>query len=101
MENKDLYVSFRKSLDSYVDVVLTEIELIEGETEKEKFAAAVTDKVKELLGEIAVRQQAGWRKLNAAQSQKFAAHAEALLSANAPSECPPGFINVDGICVRI
>ncbi len=101
MKNKELYISFRKSLDSYRDVVIAEIELIEGDEEKEKFAVAVIDKIKDLLGDIAKARGPWWKKQNAAQAEKFKTHAEALLSANAPTECPPGFESVNGICVRI
>ena len=101
MENKDIYISFRKSLDSYRDVLLAEIQLIADDTEKEQFAEAVTSKIKELLKENARERAPMWWEQNVAQAKKFMDHAEALLSANPPGDCPPGFELVDGICVRI
>lgn len=101
MENKELYINFRKSLDSYRDVLLAEIELINDEGEKEQFAVAVNNKIKVLLREIAKTQGPAWEKLNAAQAAKFTRHAQALTAAKAPGDCPPGFELIDGICVRI
>ena len=100
MENKELYINFRKSLDSYRDVLLAEIQLIEGDTEKEQFAVAVTNKIKDLLKENARKRAPMWQEQNAAQAKKFMDHAEALL-ANKPSLCPPGFRDENGICVPI
>jgi hypothetical protein len=101
MENKELYISCRKSLDSYRDVVLAEIELIEGEKEKEKFANAVTARISELLKGISAEFSVSWREQNAAQAEKFRKHADALLSLAPPSDCPPGFEFNGKICVRI
>lgn len=53
-----------------------------------------------LLGEIAIERQAEWHKLNPVRAKQFQAHAEKLLE-NTASGCPPGFQEVDGICVRI
>ncbi len=101
MKNKDIYISFRESLDSYKEVLLAEIQLIEDDQEKEQFAIAVTNKIKALIEENANERSPLWSKQNAIQAQKFMDHAKALLSANPPSACPPGFELIDGICVRI
>ena len=100
MENKDVYTSMRNSLDSLRDVMLAELRLIDSEEGKIAFADFATGKVKGWLKEIAKARKKEWEKMNNAQSKKFQSHAEALLS-NPSKACPPGFIEVDGICVPI
>ena len=100
MENEDSYISLRKSLDSFSDVALNEFALIKSDAGKQEFSDFVSDKVKGLLREIAIKQQAEWRKLNPDRAKDFQAHAEKL-SENPALSCPPGFHEVDGICVRI
>ncbi len=101
MEDKETYIRLSKSLDSLRDVALAEIELIESEGEKTGFANFVINNVKELLEEIARSREQEWLQLNVPQAEKFKKHAQVLLSLNAPSACPPGFVEVDGICVRL
>lgn len=102
MTNNDSYISLRKSLDSFNDVALAQFALFESDVEKKKFSDFVSNKVKELLAQIAKDNDVEWKKLNPAQAEKLAAHA-ARMSANDPklSGCPPGFVEVDGMCVRI
>jgi hypothetical protein len=101
MKDKEAYIRLSQSLDSLRDVAFAEIRLIESEAGKTQFSNFVTGKVKVLLGEIAKQQKDAWLKVNNAQAQKFIDHAQALLSAKAPSSCPPGFVEVNGICVPI
>jgi len=100
MEDKEKYISLTKSLDSLRDVALAEIRLIESEKEKTEFAEFMRIGVIRWLGEIAQERGSRWKEMNDAQSKKFAKHAETLLS-NPSADCPPGFIEVDGICVPI
>jgi hypothetical protein len=101
MKNKDAYTSMRNSLDSLRDVALAEIRLIESEDEKTKFADFITKKVIGWLDEIADERRDEWAGMNDSQIKKYQTHAE-LLSLNHPSAaCPPGFIEIDGICVPI
>lgn len=102
MEDKETYNRLRKSLDSLKDVALAEIELIQSEPEKIEFANFVTERVKGLLKKIAAERQEEWKKLAADGDIKVQRHVEALSSAEEmPSLCPPGFVEVDGICVRL
>src|SRR5215203_4164338 len=100
MKDKEKYAGLRKSLDSLRDVALVEIELIEGESKKAEFVDFMTEKVKGWLKEIALVRGKAWKEMKKAQSEKFQRHAATLLS-NPSSDCPPGFIEVDGICVRL
>lgn len=100
MEDKETYTGLTKSLDSLRDIILAEIRLIESEDEKTDFADFATGRVKLWIKEIAGERRDEWVKMNNAQSEKFQKHAELLLS-NPSKNCPPGFIEVDGICVPI
>jgi hypothetical protein len=100
MSPEDSYIILRKSLDSFSDVALTEFDLIESDDEKQEFSEFVLKKVKEFLNEIAVAHQHEWKKLNPVRARQFQAHAERL-SEKKSSGCPPGFQEIDGICVRV
>jgi hypothetical protein len=100
MEDKEAYINLRKALDSLRDVALAEIELIKSEGTKSKFAKSVTNNIKQVLKDIASNRRVDWKRQNPDQSKKFADHAKLLLE-NPSLDCPPGFIEVGGICVRI
>jgi hypothetical protein len=100
MENDDPYVSLRKSLDSFCDVALTEFDLLKSEQAKKEFSEFVRAKVKEFLAALAKSQQDEWNALDEVRAAQFRAHADSLLAKQAPG-CPPGFHEVDGICVRV
>lgn len=100
MEDKETYTGLTKSLDSLRDIILAEVRLIETEEEKTEFADFATKRVKAWIKEIAEKRRDEWRKMNSIHSKKFQNHAELLLS-NPSEACPPGFIEIDGICVPI
>ncbi len=100
MPNKDSYIKLRKSLDSLSSVSLAEYNLLETEIDKQEFTDFVTKQVEQFLKEVAVRHSAEWRKSGHKRAKQFTEHAKSL-EAEMPTQCPPGFHEVDGICVPI
>ena len=102
MEDEAGYISLRKSLDSLRDVVLADYALFETSEEKKHFSDFVTQKIIIFLKNNAVGNQAMWDKVAESRAKAYKSHAQSLLEARvAPSGCPPGFREEDGICVPI
>ncbi len=105
--DKASYLQLRQSLDSFTDVVLAEFDLSEPGTDRKEICDFVSGMVQGLLRGIAAKRRNNWRKINSSRSKDFEKHAADLKeSANSANEngflsCPPGFIEVDGICVPI
>lgn len=100
MENEDTYISLRKSLDSLRDVALADYALIETDAGKKHFSDFVTEKVNEFLRKNALMRREEWERVADSRAEAYTKHAQELL-ANKPSICPPGFQEIDGICVPI
>jgi hypothetical protein len=101
MEDKETYTNLTKTLDSLRDMVLAEIRLIKTEEEKVEFAEFMTEKVNGWRKDLASDRRAFWKQINASMAGKLRSHATELLSANPPLSCPPGFVEVEGVCVPI
>jgi len=100
IENEEAYISLRKSLDSFKDVVITDYTLFENEEERKKFADSVTEKIKAFIRNNAIENSEMWGKVAESRAKAHSDHARALL-AKEFSACPPGFKDVEGICVPI
>ena len=100
MPDKDLYIKLRKTLDSLSNVALAEYNLKETDENKQIFVDFVNEKVKNFLGELADRETKEWLSLASKRAKEFEDHAKVLIGERFP-QCPPGFIEVDGICVPI
>lgn len=100
MENEDSYIGMRKSLDSLRDVALADYALIETSEGKKRFSDFVTKKVQAFLKENAQLSRNVWKKVADSRAEEYTKHAQELL-AEESSLCPPGFHEVDGICVPI
>ncbi len=117
VSNKDLinmtesdkvsYIKLRQSLDSFCDVVLAEFDLGEPDADRKHICDFVSGSVQKLLRTIAEMRQDHWKNLSHSRSKDFEKHANDLKESANPaktdgfSACPPGFIEVDGICVPI
>jgi hypothetical protein len=81
--------------------------------DKAEFLAAMRKRLERVIEKFALERQGPWRKVDAAFNQRFPEVAEQLAaraSSGAPPApapvrgfalCPPGFEEIDGICVRI
>ena len=92
MENEEAFISLRKSLDSFRDVALAEYAWIKNDAEKEDYSYFVTETVKQFLKDNRAKREAAWRELIGSDGQFLEKES---------SLCPPGFIEIDGICVPI
>jgi len=102
IEDEAAYISLRKSLDSLRDVVLADYALFETPEEKKGFSDFVTQKIIVFLKHNSDGNQAMWDRVAESRAKAYTSHAQALLEARvAPSLCPPGFREEDGICVPI
>jgi hypothetical protein len=100
MPNKDSYIKLRKALDSFSGVALAEYNLKDTDENKERFVEFVNKKVKNFLGELVERETKKWLLLAPKRAEEFENHAKVLIAERFP-QCPPGFHEVDGICVPI
>ena len=100
MSNKDSYIKLRKSLDSFSNTILAEYDLKETDEQKQKFTDSIHERVKEFISKLSKLEQSNWRRLGQLRAKEFEEHAKDLTSQK-HSNCPPGFIEVDGICVPI
>lgn len=90
----------------------------DAENEKESFLLFMRSDLQATISKIADERRASWKKIKRARAEKLekgveklkaavieaervSAGAEAVSATGAPSVCPPGFIEVDGICVPI
>lgn len=100
MANETEYINLRKTLDSFRAVVLADYDLFRTSEEKTKFSDLVTEKIKTFLMDNSVDNQEMWVKAADRRALEHSDHAEALLAKDF-ALCPPGFKEVDGICVPI
>lgn len=106
MENEEAYINMRKSLDSMRDVALADYALIESAEDKKIFADFVTESVRAFISANAENHRDLWHNAEGGRAKAFTEHAEDLLLDEAFSKavtpnCPPGFKEVDGLCVPI
>src|SRR5690349_13995699 len=100
IENEAAYINLRKSIDSLKNVLLTDYGLFRTPNQREKFAAEVTEKIKLLIEENENENQDMWWSVAESRAEAYTNHAKALASKEV-SRCPPGFVEIDGICVPI
>ncbi|MEP7074561.1 MAG: hypothetical protein ABI878_02025 [Acidobacteriota bacterium] len=109
MIDKESFISLTQTLDSLRDLALAEFALIELDNAKDatkstketkEFAEFVLKAVQGLRGDIAVKHQQEWIRLNPSRAKDFAAHI-AGLEKSVSASCPPGFHEVGGVCVRV
>lgn len=110
ISDRDNFIVLTQKLDSLRDLAITEFSLIEllhkdepekSAAETKKFVDFVSRKAREFRQEMAVDHQKEWKSLHPQKIKLFDQHI-AMLSDPAPSApCPPGFHEVDGVCVRI
>jgi hypothetical protein len=91
MENETAFISLSKSLDSFREVVLSDYAMIEDSEEKAKYSDFVTEKVKLFLIDNAEDRRESWKKAGGSPE----------LLAGRPALCPPGFVEVDGLCIPV
>ncbi|MGC2236592.1 MAG: hypothetical protein WA584_10550 [Pyrinomonadaceae bacterium] len=107
VSHKDLYIQLRQALNSFSDVVILEFEKTISPSDREEFSGKILGKIQKLLNEIADDRQFMWRNLNSSRANDFEKHANDLrelakeANRDKVSACPPGFIEIDGICVPI
>jgi len=105
--DKASYLRLRQSLDSFTDVVLAEFDLGKPGTDRKEICDFVSGMVQGLLRGIATKRQSHWREINFSRAEDFERHAAdlkkaaTLANASVVSACPPGFVEVNGICVPI
>jgi hypothetical protein len=101
MENEEAYISLRKSLDSLSNVLITDYGLFDTTEEREKFSQDATEEIIRFIERNAHKNQNMWHRVAESRAKAHKDHAHALSSVKEFSRCPPGFIEVDGICVPI
>ena len=94
--DRDSYVKLRQALDSFTNVALAQYGLSETGTERDTFCKFVSDKVVKFLEEVAHNHGKEWKSIH----PDFGNEAEANIP-DSVSQCPPGFIRVNGECVPI
>jgi hypothetical protein len=100
MPNKDSYIKLRKALDSITNVSLAEYDLLETVVDKKNFVDFVSTQIEQFLNDVASNHRHEWETQGLVRAKQFEAHAVEL-NAKEFSRCPPGFHEVDGICVPI
>lgn len=110
ISDRNNFVALTQVLDSMRNLAITEFSLIElahkddpekSAVETKKFFDFVLRKAQEFRQEMAVDHQREWKSLHPQKIELFREHI-AKLSDPAPSTpCPPGFHEVDGVCVPI
>ncbi len=91
----DSYCRLREALDAFRDSALVQYTLFKTLPAREKFSADVEESVKTFQNEFIKTDdnKVAWEK------DDDKAFLTAL--ANSKAGCPPGFVEVDGMCVRI
>ena len=100
MPDRDLYIELRKNLDSFTNVSLAEYDLSETTEERQKFVEFIAEKIQEFKVQLSKMENGNWKRLGHQRAKDFEVHAEAL-SKEKPSQCPPGFHEINGICEPI
>ncbi|HEV7642761.1 MAG TPA: hypothetical protein VGO50_02360 [Pyrinomonadaceae bacterium] len=116
MANETTDKRFTEALESITNVVNTELTLIdldaqlqtelpEGEfaaRDKELFLASVRSSLERVISDISDISRERWQRVEEAFSDQFPPSSpEKSEALGGETQCPPGFINVDGICVPI
>ncbi len=93
-DDLDSYCKLRESLDALRDSVLVQYTLCHSGNARTKFTDDVEAGVKNFLNDIV--QTPAFKQEWISQNRAFLADVS-----NAKAGCPPGFVEVDGMCVRI
>jgi hypothetical protein len=103
--DKDLYLKLRQAIDSFSDVLLGEFDMTKpGSTDRQDFCNLMRTKLEEAIDDIAEMRQEHWKGMALSRARDFKNHAGNLKKSAVNKEraaCPPGFIDIDGVCVPI
>lgn len=110
ISDRDNFISVTQTLDSLRDLAITEFSLIElfhkdnpekSAEETKKFFEFVLKKAQDFRQEIATSHQEEWKRINPQKIPIFEKHIEKISDPATGGPCPPGFHEVDGVCVRV